>query len=256
MRLSLKCFVVCSTAAFSGLFAIAASNPSVARGDVSYLVTADTSSIAGISGVLDMQFNGEWPNTFQGITSYSPDGAATISNFQSDATWNTDYADYPDPWNPPASGDVSGTPLTGMVMNQNSADGGGGTEFDLLGTFGQNLSFVVTFSGPMFDTVQPANNNMIYNGPNTFNFDFLDQNTGNTLETGNEFDTEFINVDAGGGITTGGDDTGVTFAVTTVPEPNSIVLTTLGLGAAAGMVLLRRRRQMALARVEKPNAHG
>lgn len=205
-------------------------------------VTADTSSIAGLTGVLDMQFNGSFSlGPKNGITYQSPAGTAVVSNFQFDPTtsFDTDYADYPALWSPPQLGSVTGTPLTGMTMVSDYAVSGGANEFDLCGTFGKSLSFDITFSGQMMGAIQPPDSqNYVYDEPNGFMFDFLDPTTGSTLETNSSLDTNAIVIAAGGALTftdgTNGGDPGVAI---TVPEPATMSLLVIG-----GLGALARRR--------------
>jgi hypothetical protein len=235
--------------AFKSVLVLSAATGSLARaasGQVTYQVNADTTAIAGQSGYLDIEFNPIWPNN-QGpgtLTHYSPDAQAVVSNFQSDATWNTDYANYPSWDNPPQLGNTTGTPQTGMTMIQdtltNPGDDPVGTGFDLIGTFGTSISFDVTISGDVFNAVAPAANGNIIDGADTFYFDFYDMN-GNLLESSGSSDVNFVNVTAGGAVNTedgsNGGDPGVVITQV-VPEPAS--LSVVGVGA---MGLLGRRRR-------------
>jgi hypothetical protein len=217
--------------------------PCVAWGDVIVHVTADTSSIAGLTGVLDMQFNGSFGlGPINGITHQSPSGTAVVSNFQFDQTtsFDTDYAGYPALWSPPQLGSVTGTPLTGMTMVSDYVVSGAPNEFDLCGTFGKSLSFDVTFSGQMMGTIQPPDSHSyVYDEPNGFMFDFLDPATGNTLETGSSLDTNSVVIAAGGALTfTDGANGGDPGVMISVPEPASMSLLVIG-----GLGVLARRRR-------------
>ena len=220
--------------------------PCMAWGDVMVQVTADTSGIAGLTGVLDMQFNGSFGlGPIAGITHQSPAGTAVVSNFQFDQTtsFDTNYAGYPSMWSPPQLGSVTGTPLTGMTMVSNYVLSGAPNEFDLYGTFGKSLSFDVTFSGQMMGAIQPPDSqNYVYDEPNGFVFDFLDPTTGNTLETGSPLDSNSVVIAAGGGLTitdgTDGGDPGVAITVEPTPEPATMSLLVIG-----GMAVLARGRR-------------
>lgn len=222
----------------SGVFAaciFAGMATSAANADLTFHVAADTSSIANTAGVLDIQFNGAWSFTdsYTGITHNSPVGVATVSNFQYDPTTSFDAAtEY-------QFGNIQGDPLSNppMVMTEDIATNPSDdpTIFEVNGTFGQSLSFDVTFSGAMFDPVQTSGTN-VYDGPNTFTFDFLDPNTGNTLETNSEYDTNSINIDAGGSVTATEGEPGV-IITQSVPEPAAAVL----LLVTCLLPLIRRR---------------
>jgi hypothetical protein len=224
---------------------IAALVPCAAWGNVTVHVTADTTSIAGVTGILDMQFNGSFGlGPVNGVTHQSPAGTAVVSNFQCDQTtsFDTNYAGYSGWYAPPQFGNVTGTPLTGMTIVSNYVVSPGANGFDLYGTFGKSLSFDVTFSGQMMGAVQPPAGGNVYDEPNGFAFDFLDATTGSTLQTGAGFDTNAIAIAAGGAVTitdgTNGGDPGVVMTVEPTPEPATMSLLVLG---AAGLVARRRR---------------
>jgi hypothetical protein len=210
-----------SIALFAVLLSIALIGPLIcSANEIQYVVTVDTTSAAGTSGYIDLQFN--------------PNPAATQSA-------NADVAQFSangvlDPTNITSGGNVSGT-LPGTVTFDNGQTTNEYTEALLFGT---TISFHLDLYG---DALSNPNGD----GGGTFTLDFLDS-SGNYLFTADpSSDVPVFTVDVNGdGYTTAatypsspsGGPPVVTFSgPASVPEPS-----TVGLIAGALPVLLALRR--------------
>jgi hypothetical protein len=191
-------------------------------GSITYLVTANTTSLNGTSGYLDFQLN---PNM-----STAASASATITNFTGDGTLGAEL---------PPLGDVSGT-LPGTVSFTN---GPPPNDYTQASTYGNSLSFDVTLSGAAVGGSAPAGS--------TFAFSLLDS-SGNPYSTGPNGATVTIDINPSGTTTStsyppasGGGPTATASLVTAVPEPATLWSMSLGLGTLLGWCALRHRRASA-----------
>jgi hypothetical protein len=221
----------------------AAGWPSAARaGSLSYLVTVDSTGIAGMSGFLETQLATAAPPATPSVT-------ATISSVSSDGTLGAVTI---------STGDVSGsfgsTPLT-LANDTASSAITGLSDLQQAFTYGTSLSFVLTLSG---SEVMSGNSATQFTGT-VFAFILEDANqnglNGGPLFPGEAFDI-YVNPSGGslmvtpndpyiaGGPVPGfapasGSYPAVTIAPYSVPEPSSFVL--LGLGTT--LILVGRFRR-------------
>lgn len=227
--------------AFATLAAISAGN---ARADVTYLVNVDTSSIANTDGSFYIQFSPGNLNNYL-------DATATVNNFSLGTDGNGSFtlgtastsgtdADS----NPTVNGSLPPGPLT--IENTDT----GGVNSYLSGvTFGNTLSFNVTFSG---DALDPT----LYTDPSTSGSDFslalVDSNDTPLLVDPNrspviaDFSigqsaviTTTTNPDPNS--QTGASDATITLNPTSAaPEPSGIAMIALAIGGL-GLALAKRR---------------
>ncbi len=218
-----------------GLLAFAcAGGLSPARaGSVSYLVTVNTTGGAGQSGFLDAQLAAAAPPASASVT-------ATISNYSSDATAGPVTSAVGD-----VSGSFSSTPL--ILGNDNAGSAIPGlSELQQMGTAGTFLSFKLTLAGsevnggagvPFTGTVftfllEDSTQTGLNQGPMAGEaFDIFVNPGGSLTVTPND---PYI----AGGLVPGyapasGDYPQVTIAPATVPEPTTVVLLGMGVGAVA-----------------------
>jgi PEP-CTERM motif len=232
--------------AFIGLLACAcAGGPSLARaGSVSYLVTVDTTGGAGQTGFLDAQLAAAAPPAVASVT-------ATISNYTSNATGGPVTI---------AVGDVSGSfTSTPLVLGNDNAGSSvpGLSELQQMGTAGTFLSFTLTLAGsevnggsgvPFTGTVfsfllEDANQNGLSQGPLAGEaFDIYVNPGGSLTVTPN--DPYIVGGPVPGYAPASGNYPQVTIspAAVAIPEPSSVVLMGLGLGAVAVVGRFRKRR--------------
>jgi PEP-CTERM motif len=200
----------------------------VRAGSVSYLVSVDTTGLAGQAGFLDAQLAAAAPPASASVT-------VTISDVSSDAT--------PGPVTS-AVGDVSGSfSSTPLILGNDNAGSSipGLSELQQSGTYGTFLSFTLTVSGsevsggagvPFTGTV----------------FSFLLEDASQTGLSQGPMAGEAIDlfVNPGGSLTVmsygpaSGNFPQVTLSAAAVPEPSSVVL--LALGAVAVFSRLRKGR--------------
>ena len=205
-------------------------NPARA-GSVCYLVTADTSGISGTPGFLEAQLSASMVLT-------SPTVTATISNFSSPGGTLGSVS-----YNNGVTGSFSDPPAT---MN-NTPTNGSPADLQQNFSYGSTFSFEVTLSGSEIgNTSSGASTGTI------FSF-FLEDQNGNYLSNGPPFSGGgqafdiFVNpsgagtgtlVDNYGPLNSNGPTVTIT-PCAAVPEPSSMILMGLGLGA---VVVIRRSR--------------
>jgi hypothetical protein len=189
--------------------------PAVAS--ISYNITIDTTTLSGIDGFLDMQYD-------PGVDSQS--GFAAISMFTSDGTVGVEQAPL---------GNVTGTlPATVTIVN----DPGINDYFTGM-DFGTTLSFVLTLGG---NVIESPNNSP---DGSTFYFSMIGADESTPLLTTNPQGFAFeVNVNPDG--TTSVNDfitSGNTITLNVTPEPGSIGLMLFGtaLLAARARAWARRR---------------
>ncbi len=220
-----------------------AGGPSPARaGSVSYLVTIDTTGLAGQSGYLEAQLSAAAPPSSASVT-------ATIQNVVSDAT--------PGPVTF-AVGDVSGSfSSTPLVLGNDNAGSAipGLSDLQQSATYGTSLDFKLTIAGsevnggsgvPFTGTVftfllEDASQNGLNQGPLAGEaFDIYVNPGGSLTVTPN--DPYVSGGPVPGYAPASGNYPTVTIAPYTasIPEPSSIVL--LGLGAVIALGRFRRHR--------------
>ena len=182
---------------------------------ITYLVTANTSTVSGQAGFIDLQFN-------PGVASQG--ATASISNFATDGTLNAASVQL--------TGGAAGL-LPGLVTLQNS--GALNDYFEGI-AFGVSISFDLTLNGPALS----APNGTATSG-STFALSFFDASAVTALLTTdpNGF-AGLVDVNLDGSTTpttfpaTANGDPAVTFVVASVPEPSTLLLLAGGLlGAAA-----------------------
>jgi PEP-CTERM motif len=196
--------------------------PTQARADLVFQVSADTSSIQGLTGSFDLQFNPGGVGTLA--------ATATIMDFAADGTGvslNT------------TDGDVLGTLSPGPLTINNTF-----ALNDLLEniTFGTSISFTLTLSGPGVSSPNPAVPG------SSFGLSLYDMNFNPLLTTdpAGTIITINLNSDGSTGIETfpsnssGGAPVGSAVELTTVPEPGSLILLASGLVSFGVVCLLRR----------------
>jgi hypothetical protein len=203
---------------------------SARAGSVSYLVTVDTTDLAGQAGYLDAQLAAAAPPASASVK-------ATIQDVVSDAT--------PGPVTS-AVGDVSGSfSSTPLVLGNDNAGSAipGFSQLQQSGTYGTFLTFTLTLSGsevnggpsvPFTGTVftlllEDSGQNGLYTGPMAGEALDIYVNPGGSLT-----------VDAYGPASGTGPPLTITPAA--IPEPSGVVLLGVGLGAAIAAGRLRRRR--------------
>lgn len=200
---------------------------SVGADSITYSVSVNTSSINGVAGSFDLEFNpgglGSLPAT------------ATVTNFTTDATL------FPPPG---TDGAVTGTLQPGPLTIDNTA-----ALNDLYesATFGTTISFDVTLSGQALNNPNPAD-------PGSLFALLLSDNNGNSLLT---TDTTYggsvlvVNVNADGTTTpltfpqSSTDSTpaaSVVPEVSSTPEPSSLALMSFGMVTLAAWRWRRGRR--------------
>ena len=217
-------------------------------GSVSYLVTVDSTGIAGLSGFLEAELA-------TAAAPASPSVTATIGTVSTDGSPGAVTISTP--------GVVSGSFSSTLTMTNNNASvvPPNLSDFQQAFTYGTTLSFVLTLSGsevmsgspttPFTGTVfsfilEDANQNGLNSGPlypgEAFDI-YVNPSGGSLMVAPND---PYL---AGGPVlgfppATGGPYPAVTIAPYTasVPEPSSVVLLGLGLGAVAVIGRFSRRR--------------
>jgi opacity protein-like surface antigen len=212
-----------------------------------YQFNIDTSSIAGTTGYIELQFaNG-------GAFGLQQEATATVSGFSSDGHFTeTDPHGLVDfPGFPNVTGDVTGA-LPGVVTMT-----GVTTNFDdyLQGfTFGQSFSFSLMLSGPAVDDSKCVGGACSLPG---FSLDLFALDGSGFLLTGDptgangpDFTLAQVQVNADGSSTPivypGPNGGAAALTVTAVPEPSAWALMLTGFGAL-GLALRRRRRALVTA---------
>lgn len=213
--------------ALAGAFALAGAGlASPARaGSVCFLITADTTGLAGTSGFLDLQMN---PST----TLASPSVTATVTEVSTDGTLGSTTI------TTGVTGSFSSTPA---VMNNMSY-----SELQQTFTYGTTLSFEITLSGSEINpsTVQPFSGTMLtfaledstQTGLNAgpLNGEAVDLNVNQTVAPNVSTQTY--------GPASGNYPTVTITPCAAVPEPSSMILMGLGLGAVIAVGRSRRPR--------------
>lgn len=194
----------------------------VEAGPITYSVTVDTSSINGMPGSFDLEFN--------------PGGAGSLAASAEITSFITKDAMLSPP--PGTDGAVSGTLQPGPLTIDNTDQVN--DLFESL-TFGTSISFDVTLSGPALDNPNPSASGSILAL-------LLADNNGNALLTtdqtyGGAVAVVTVNTDGSTtGITPPAPDGSTAATVTpqqsSVPEPSSLVLFVFA--ASAGLVYWRR----------------
>ena len=186
---------------------------------VTYQVSVDTSSISGIAGSLNFQFN-SGPTMTQFAT-------LQILNFATDGTL--------DPGGPSLFGDVSGT-LPGTVSFDNA---GGFDDYFTAFTFGSTLSFQVNLSGPAVTSPDGVSTSA-----STFGFSmFSDPNAVTPVLTNDPNGFAFTtDINLQGSTTLTNNSAQVTATLqgpVPTPEPSSLALMLAGIGLI--MMMMRKR---------------
>jgi hypothetical protein len=223
-------------------FACAGGRSPARAGSVSYLVTVDTTGGEGQTGYLEAQLASAAPPASASVT-------ATISNYSSNATAGPVTFAVGD-----VSGSFSSTPL--VLGNDNAGSALPGiSDLQQMGTAGTYLSFTLTIAGSEVN----GGSGVPFTGT-VFTF-LLEDSTQAGLNTGPTAGEAIdIYVNPGGSLTVtpndpylaGGPVPGyapasgnypqVTISPAAIPEPASVVLLGLGLGAVAVVGRLRKRR--------------
>ena len=219
-----------------------------ASATVSYKLTVDTSSQAGRSGYVDLQFG---PGCLGEICNPAAQNAfATVSGFKTDG--NLLAFDETDP-NDLAIG-TTGTLDTVVKFDNQTATP---SDFSQAITFGKSLSLLISFSGPAIDA--PWNTGGNYNGTGFLvgfgNNDFTNYLFGDDSGTLAGIAAAF-HVQQDGSILAVANPSGndyttssrlsfatVDLAVGAAPEPSTWAMMILGFGAAG--YAMRRRRKIA-----------
>jgi hypothetical protein len=178
--------------------------------DIAYQVTIDTSSVTGVSGFLDMEYNGGFPST------------ASVSNFTADPATTLSPAGI-------TTQGAVGT-LPGLVtMNNNN------TDYDEGLTFGNSISFGLDFQGTPGGTVGDV-----------FTLSFFNSDFSGGLLTGNnnDFWLAQFELDTQGNITAvayPNPSGGPSFATITevTPEPGTYIPAIAGV---LGLIAWQRKR--------------
>jgi hypothetical protein len=208
---------------------------SAQAGTVGYTVDVNSAGIAGLSGYLDFQLSAAYVPATPSVT-------ATISNFATDGTLGAPL---------PNTGDVSGALIPPpLVLDNANASTNGFSEYTQAFTFGNTLSFNLTFSGSDVDSTPETSNSVFAFTMYDSNFNGLNQGP---LTGGEAFDVYFnpdgtvtvspnqptdSPVPGYAPVSNAGPFVTIGPQVAT-PEPASIAL--LG-GGMAGLGLFRRRR--------------
>lgn len=221
--------------AVCGTLVMCGSLTRVARADIEYAVTVDTTSVTGQSGYLDMEFNGNSLPAQEAdlsVTNFSTDGVVTYNPA------DTNQGLY----GPNASGSLTAPPNSLSFDNQSTSNG-----YTVGITFGTTINFDLTFSGPAFDSPDGTASGI-------YQLDFFDPTVTYFLLTNDpyattqypgdyrDFNAGIVEVNPDGTVTPiaypnlGGGASAVTFTQV-VPEPASLSI----LAVPIAMLLKRRR---------------
>lgn len=248
--MKMRCFA--SIVAVAALFAVAlagAQAPAHA-GSVGYVVTVDTTGLAGTSGYVETELNVSTPVPSPPGT---PTVTATISNVTTDPTFMFGAATL--------TGDASGSfPSTVVLDNASVGPPVGFADLTQAVTYGKSLNFNLTLSGSDIGAPNSNNTNTTlsfiledanFNGLNTgplYNpgqpgeaFDIVVQNSnGHVIVMPNNPTTSPVPgyapaADNGPVVTIGPLTSGI-------PEPSSVILLAAGIGGTVAVNGFRRRK--------------
>jgi len=195
--------------------------PATARGDAIYIIRTNTSTLAGSSGYIDLQYNG---------LLNAGASTATITGFSTDGSLDGIILD----------GDASGDLAHTVVIQNGALNNSGLNDYDEAITFGTFVEFTVVLSGPPGGTANSGFALIYYNSDYTVNL--LSAELSGVSAT--------LTIQPDGGVlasTYQADDGKYYTTITEGSEPSSVPEPASALAIAAGLALLAgwtcRRRE-------------